>query len=85
MPDPVIERREERTVVEHDSTAWMGAIFGILAVLALVFFYTQFYPLPERTASNTTITTTTEKVVPPAAPEKPAVETKKTETTTQSQ
>ena len=85
MPDPVIERREERTVVEHDSTAWIGAIFGILAVLALVFFYTQFYPLPERTASNTTITTTTEKVVPPAAPAKPAVETKKTETTTQSQ
>jgi hypothetical protein len=85
MPDPVIERREERTVVEHDSTAWIGAFFGILVVLALVFFFTGYFPLPERTASNTTITTTTEKVVPPAASEKPAVETTKTKSTTESQ
>ena len=86
LNDPVVERRVDRTVVERDSSGWIAAILGVLVVLGLIFYFNGYVPLPEKTASNTTITTTTtEKVVPPATPEKPAVEPTKTEPATQSQ
>ena len=78
LDDSVVERHVDRIVVERDSTAWLGAIFGVLVALTLVLYFTGYFPLPEKTASNTIITTTTEKVITPAAPEKPAAEPAKT-------
>jgi hypothetical protein len=70
--DPVVERRGDRTIVERDNTGWIAGIFGVLVVLALIFYFNGYIPLHERTASNTTITTTTtEKVVPPTELPKP--------------
>jgi hypothetical protein len=85
LNDPVVERRVDRTVVERDSSGWIAAILGILVVLGLIFYFNGYVPLPEKTASNTTVTTTTEKVVPPATREKPATEPTKTEPATQPQ
>jgi hypothetical protein len=83
--DPLIDG-PYRPVQREAGSGWVAAILGILAVLALVFYFSAYTPSPERTASNATVTTTkTEKVIPPATPVKPATQPTQTQPATQPQ
>jgi hypothetical protein len=82
--DPPLEGPvTDRPVGRESGSGLIAAIFGVLVVLALIFYFKGYNPFVKRTASNTTIdnTATTEKVIPPAEPAKPAMKSTPTQPT----